>query len=360
MALLWIRNETHPSEKRTPITPEHASEVINHGHKIVVETSDKRAFSDDQYIKAGCSIAPSGDWISAPNEAVILGLKELSHLNIPLKHTHIYFAHAYNDKKIFHEDSDISVLMRQFKQGNGMHYDLELLVDKNKKRITSFGREAGCSGACIGLLVWAQKQQGNIGQYKIKSFYTSLQEGLHDVQKAVTSTKVKPHVLIIGKGCSSQGVTDILQQFEIPWTQWGRHETASPQKLLELLNYDIFFNCISVKDDIDPFLRVEQMHAHQKLSLIIDITSETYSYNPLPIYAGTTSYENPTHCIPLEGKNLDIVAIDNLPSFFPLESSISFSSQLLPHLIHFLNKEVTYPWQRAGEVFNQALRTIQD
>ncbi|ETO92723.1 hypothetical protein [Legionella oakridgensis] len=100
------------------------------------------------------------------------------------------------------------------------------------------------------------------------------------------------------------------------------------------------------------------MHSNQILSLIIDITSETHSYNPLPIYTGNTSYENPTHCIYLDGKNLDIVAIDNLPSFFPLESSVSFSSQLLPHLVQFLNKEVTYPWQVAGALFNQTLRAM--
>ncbi|KTD11932.1 hypothetical protein Lgra_1390 [Legionella gratiana] len=358
MALLWVRNETHPSEKRTPIIPEHTSVVIQHGHKVVIESSNNRVFPDSQYIKTGCSIAPSGSWVSASKETIILGLKELSQTNIPLMHTHIYFAHAYNDKKVFHEDSGISALMQQFQQGKGMHYDLELLVDKNKRRITSFGREAGLSAACIGLLIWVQKQQGMARPYKIKSFYTSLQEGLNDTQKAVASIRVKPNVLIIGNGRSSQGVIDVLQRFELPLTQWGRYETKSSKKLLEILNYDMFFNCICVKDDIEPFLRIEQMHAGQTLSLIVDITSETYSYNPLPIYTGTTSYENPTHCIHLNEKNLDIVAIDNLPSFFPLESSISFSSQLLPHLVQFLNKDITYPWQIAGELFHQALRIL--
>lgn len=358
MALLWVRNETHPSEQRTPIIPEHASVLITHGHQVVVETSEKRIFPDAHYMQAGCAIAPVGSWVSASKEAIILGLKELSHPNISLIHTHIYFAHAYNEKKIFHEEPNISQLMQHFKQGNGMHYDLELLVDKNKRRITSFGREAGIAAACMSLLIWAQKQEGKVRPYKLKSFYTSLQEGLKDVQKAIDSLSVKPNVIIIGNGRSSQGVIDILQRFALPRTQWGRAETAVPLKLLELLNYDVFFNCICVKDDIDPFLRIEQMHGNQTLSLIMDITSETYSYNPIPIYTGSTSYENPTHCISLNEKNLDIVAIDNLPSFFPLESSISFSSQLLPHLVPFLNNELTYPWLEAGAIFKQALRTL--
>ncbi|ETO92722.1 hypothetical protein [Legionella oakridgensis] len=210
MALLWVRSEAHPSEKRTPIIPAHATAVIHHGHEVVIESSDKRVFPDEHYLEVGCRIAPSGSWASASKEAIILGLKELSHPNMPLMQTHIYFAHAYNDKKVFHEEPGISALMQQFKQGNGMHYDLELLVDKNERRIASFSREAGLSGACIGLLIWAQKQQNMVRPYKIKSFYTSLQEGLNDVQKAVASIKVKPNVIIIGNGRSSQGVIDIL------------------------------------------------------------------------------------------------------------------------------------------------------
>ena len=40
-------------------------------------------------------MVPSGSWVSAPKEAVILGLKELPSSEDPVTQRHIFFAHAY-------------------------------------------------------------------------------------------------------------------------------------------------------------------------------------------------------------------------------------------------------------------------
>ena len=40
-------------------------------------------------------MVPSGSWVSAPKEAVILGLKELPSCEDPITQRHIFFAHAY-------------------------------------------------------------------------------------------------------------------------------------------------------------------------------------------------------------------------------------------------------------------------
>ena len=40
-------------------------------------------------------MVPSGSWVSAPIEAVILGLKELPSREDPITQRHIFFAHAY-------------------------------------------------------------------------------------------------------------------------------------------------------------------------------------------------------------------------------------------------------------------------
>ena len=40
-------------------------------------------------------MAPSGSWTSAPKEAFIIGLKELSESEDPVTHKHIFYAHAY-------------------------------------------------------------------------------------------------------------------------------------------------------------------------------------------------------------------------------------------------------------------------
>ena len=40
-------------------------------------------------------MVPAGSWVSAPKEAIILGLKELPHCKDPISQRHIFFAHAY-------------------------------------------------------------------------------------------------------------------------------------------------------------------------------------------------------------------------------------------------------------------------
>jgi saccharopine dehydrogenase (NAD+, L-lysine-forming) len=50
---------------------------------------------------------------------------------------------------------------------------------------------------------------------------------------------------------------------------------------------------------------------------------------------------------------LDLIAIDNLPSLLPLESSADFSAALLPQLLDF---GVTGPWGRCLDRFRQANR----
>ena len=43
-------------------------------------------------------MVPCGSWVSAPKEAIILGLKELPSSEDPISQRHIFFAHAYKVK----------------------------------------------------------------------------------------------------------------------------------------------------------------------------------------------------------------------------------------------------------------------
>lgn len=56
--------------------------------------------------------------------------------------------------------------------------------------------------------------------------------------------------------------------------------------------------------------------------------------NPLPIYKQTTTFSQPTVPVIEDPQNpLDLVAIQNLASLLPRESSTHFSTQMLP-LLH--------------------------
>lgn len=358
MSTLWIRDEIKPFEKRAPITPFHVGKLIEESHEIIVESSANRIFPDADYLAFGCKIAQSGSWPSAPKDAIILGLKYLKDVSFPLIHRHIYFAHAYNDSRIFHEKSGVTSLMQNFRNGGGTHYDLEFLTDNNFQRVAAFGVSAGFAGASIALLILAKKMQNITPPFTISTFYDSSAKLLQDVQLAIEPILLhqSPKILIIGAtGRCGRGAKNVLEKFGLTWDEWGQQETQSKDKLLEIMTYDLLINCAGIKKQTQAFLTNSQLYEGMRLNLIADIGCETSGNNPLPIYNGVTTYDNPTHRIALNNQYLDIIAIDNLPTFLPFDSSTDFSTQLFPHLRELLNCGDTAVWDRAGQIFQHRL-----
>ena len=94
----------------------------------------------------------------------------------------------------------------------------------------------------------------------------------------------------------------------------------------DLNNYNIIINCINISNFIDPFITYETINSFDKTDVIVDISCDyNNNYNPLPIYNKCTTYSNPI----IKVNNIDIIAIENLPSLLPLESSNEFSNKLV-------------------------------
>lgn len=140
---IWLRAETKPGERRTPLTPSGAEYLLETGFGVTVEDCPLRIFSIDEYSRAGCEIVGTGAWRHAPPDAVILGLKELPAASFPLTHRHIYFAHVYKDQMGW------EVTLDRFIRGGGILYDLEYLTLENGRRIAAFGYWAGYCGAAF-------------------------------------------------------------------------------------------------------------------------------------------------------------------------------------------------------------------
>jgi saccharopine dehydrogenase (NAD+, L-lysine-forming) len=93
------------------------------------------------------------------------------------------------------------------------------------------------------------------------------------------------------------------------------------------------------------------------LRVIGDISCDPdSSFNPLPIYNSATNWEIPVERMEAS-QTLDVMAIDNLPSLLPYESSIDFSKQLLPLLLD-LNRTKNNAWDRAEEAFWKSLKEV--
>ena len=91
--------------------------------------------------------------------------------------------------------------------------------------------------------------------------------------------------------------------------------------------------------------------------MIGDISCEPdHECNPLPFYTKTTSFDNPSLRVWEKNQTVDLISIDNLPTFLPLEASAHFSDQLITHLSKILKHGVVDSvWRGADKKFQQAI-----
>ena len=75
-----------------------------------------------------------------------------------------------------------------------------------------------------------------------------------------------------------------------------------------------------------------------------------------PIYSAPTTWRKPGLNISSHPP-LDVMAIDNLPSLLPKESSIDFAEQIFPYLMQLVDKNDGV-WQRAKQVFKSKLLEV--
>lgn len=84
---LHVRAETKPLEHRSAVTPTIAKKLVDAGYVVNVERSPLSIFDDAEYESTGAKLVPTGSWVDAPSEHIIVGLKELPEEDFPLKHT---------------------------------------------------------------------------------------------------------------------------------------------------------------------------------------------------------------------------------------------------------------------------------
>lgn len=351
---LWLRDETKPHERRSALTPKEARALVADGFRVTVEASEVRMFSDTEFLRAGAKLAPAGSWRQAPLDAIILGLKELPAENTPLSHRHIYFAHCYKNQTGWKDT------LSRFRAGGGALLDLEYLVDDAGRRVAAFGRWAGFAGAAVGVDLWCQdvlepgSTRGALRPYLNQEALVSALRAR--VDQAVARIGRKPRTIVLGaKGRCGRGAIDLLSSvgLEGTITAWDKEETACGGPFPEILDHDIFVNCVLLSGNIAPFLTREMLDWPRRLSVVSDVSCDpTSPHNPVPIYEKTTTFAEPsTRLRAAEGVKpaLVLTAIDHLPSLLPRESSEDFASQLLPHLRAL--KTGSPVWERAAALY---------
>ncbi|KAK4516481.1 pre-mRNA-splicing factor rse1 [Mucor velutinosus] len=360
---LWLRAETKPMEHRAALTPATAKILLDAGFKITVERSEQRIFDDEEYVKVGCPLVEKLSWkTDAPADAYIVGLKELpENDDSPLHHTHIFFAHCFKNQGGWKE------LLHRFDAGNGTILDLEFLNDSNGRRVAAFGYMAGFAGSAVAIDVWCHQKTGATEKYGALTPYPNEDALISYTKDRLTAAVALnnneyPKVMVMGAlGRCGTGACDFARKAGIPEEniiKWDINETKKGGPFPEIVQSDIFVNCIYLNQKIPPFITQELIDGDdRKLSIISDVSCDTTNpNNPIPVYSINTTFDKPT--VPVESSNpypLEVCSIDHLPTLLPRESSDMFSHDLLPTMLALKDRATNPVWSGAEKLYKEKL-----
>ncbi|KAG8914988.1 Saccharopine dehydrogenase [Tulasnella sp. 417] len=355
---LWLRCEKKEFERRAALTPTTARKLIDAGFDITVERDPQRIFDDEEYEKVGCKLVDNNTWPTAPTEIPIIGLKELPVSTDPLPHTHIQFAHCYKNQ------AGWAAVLTRFARGGGTLYDLEFLQDESGRRVAAFGFHAGFAGAAAAALALADRKtnstSGPLKGLKLEP-YNNEHEMVADVKEKLSKVKnadgspYKPKALVIGAlGRCGRGAVELFRKIgleEDDIFKWDLPETAKGGPFEEILQVDMFINCIYLSSSIPPFITLDTIRAagpNRRLSVIADVSCDTTNpFNPIPVYNVMTTFDAPTVEVDVGLLNLSPQTPPTSISKTPVASSLSptMSAVILPPTptieIHLADDEIS-------------------
>jgi len=214
---IGIRHEDkYVMERRAPLTPKHVERLIrNKKLDFVVQTSEKRVFTDEEYIKAGAKIAKDLKKCS-----VIFGVKEMPESFFEEEKTYVFFSHVIKGQPY-----NMPMLRKMMEMKCNL-IDYERVIDEQGKRLIFFGRYAGLAGMINSL--WAMglrlKEAGYktpFAQIKQAHHYSSLAE----VREVISS---------VGQEIAEKGMPEELRPFTVAFTGYG-NVSQGAQEILGLL-----------------------------------------------------------------------------------------------------------------------------
>ncbi len=223
-------------EKRVAVTPSFAAGIVRQGYKLIVQPARnpstgeiKRAFPDDEYLKAGAEI---NEDLSKTD--VIFGLKEIPVKRILPEKVYLLFSHTYKGQLKNRE------MLKAFIDLRTTVIDYELIRDENGHRlITAFTYNAGYAGMVDTLWSFGQKLKmkgipnpfETIPQAVEGEDLQSIRDLISDAGKQISEYGTPPDIppvitCFLGKGKTSYGAQQIYDLLPV--------EEITPDKLQEV------------------------------------------------------------------------------------------------------------------------------
>jgi alanine dehydrogenase len=192
-----IREGKVPPDKRVPLTPEQAARVQQvHPHvTVVAESSEIRAFSDDEYRTAGIEV------VSDVSDCdILMGVKEVPVQQLVPNKTYLFFSHTFK-KQPYN-----AKLLRAVLENKIRLVDYEIIKDSNNQRIIGFGKYAGIVGCYNGFLTYGLKT----GRYKLRPAHQCFDRKEMEGQLALVDLPNDFKLVLTGFGRVGMGAREVL------------------------------------------------------------------------------------------------------------------------------------------------------
>ncbi len=362
-----VRETKDPPDRRVPLTPHQCRllQEINKGLQILVQPSEIRCYSDEEYRAEG--IALQEDLSPC---AVLLGVKEVKTGVLIPGRAYLFFSHTAKKQPYNRE-----LLQAVVEKGIRL-IDYEYLTDTGNIRVVAFGRWAGVVGAYNGLRAYGIRN----GIFELPPAGTlrdlnELKQRLRDIDLG------RERIAITGGGRVAGGATEIMDAAGIrevepgeyleqdmneavytrldPW-HYTRRKDGSPFDFGHFVtNPDQYENSFfpyasrtgmfiacHFWDPRSPVLltREELSGGEVHMDVIADISCDIdgpiasttrASTIAAPFYGYDPDSGRETR--PFREGSITVMAVDNLPGELPRDASADFgealSEQVIPELL---------------------------
>ena len=203
-------------ERRTPLIPADIQQLAqDKGLGFLIQSSDMRAYSDDEYRDAGLSVA--ADLKACP---VIIALKEIPTDVLEKGKVYVYFSHVIKGQA-----SNMPLLQRSLDLGCTI-IDYEKIVDDNGRRMIAFGNYAGLAGMIDTL--WS------LGSRLTWEGIANPFESLTQASQYADLAAAREAIRAVGQAIRSDGLPEVISPLTIGIAGYG-NVSKGAQEILDLL-----------------------------------------------------------------------------------------------------------------------------
>ncbi|TDS65095.1 alanine dehydrogenase [Myroides indicus] len=359
-----IKERKNPPDRRVVLDPQQLKKALNIFPELaaVVESSDIRIFSDDQYKAESFNVTND-----LSNCDILLGVKEVPvNALIPNK-TYIFFSHTIKKQEYNRK------LLKACLEKNITLMDHEAFVDENNHRLIGFGRYAGIVGAYNTFRAFAIKYE----LFNLPKAETLLhKEDLIAKLKKEFFPPIK--VVLTGTGKVAKGAMEILdgmkvkkvsiehflkQKYDCPvYTQIGvtdyyKRKDGQPAEKADFYQYpeqyesnferfsqtaDIFIAGHFFKAGSPKILTQEMLNSSKNQIKVIGDISCDVDHGPIDSTLRASTIADPFYGY-YPGKHVEVefnhsaaitvMAIDNLPCELPKDASEGFGAIFVEEIL---------------------------